>query len=1312
MKWSARSDHDFCDWVAITGYSYRLPGGLDSDDDFWSLLSAREIIQVPVIERYGQGHQPIGEQGGASRFASAYEGLLLNDAELKFDPRLFNVSQPELLNLNPQLRMLLHCSWEAFEHSGWSMNQLRNSSTGVFIGSQTPSVSNWRNLLGENEYTVLGPSLSMLANQVSYHFNLMGPSITYCSACSAGLSALHSALNAFKCGDCDQALVGSVTYLGSANQSRAFANLGVLSPEGKCNSFDANANGYMRSEGSFAFTVKPLQSAIKDGDHIFAVIEATAINTAGAADDAAGMTQGRYITAPTRHSQIELMKETMSRAGRSAAEFDYLEAHATGTVVGDRIEGNAISETFRGRAPDNPLRIASVKSNIGHLEAAAFHASLLKIILMMQHRTFAPISKNFIVPNSEIDFAGCPMQVQTRTEPFPDRPTVFGINSFGFGGANGHCVVSEYDPNNNLMWSSPLAPDAGYMVPVSARSTDALFQSVKNLREYLEEDHPVDIYTLAGNLSLRRSHFAARTSFTAYDQQSLLEQLRKYEQSQQPVPAVIHEVPRLHLAMLFAGQGTQWVQCGLKLYRTNPVFQRVIDAIDDHWSNLADFSLKDACFFENQDNLNQARLAQPVIFMVECALFELFKSWGVHPDIVVGHSSGEVAAAYAAGLLSLPDATRLIYIRAQLQQRTAGSGRMLAVGIDQPTMLQILNELAITHQFNDHKPNVEFACFNSPVNLVICGEQHYLSAVINTLKQQNIQHQMLPGNIAFHSSVMEQIRDDLMSQLAFLDAREATGTVPFISTVTGLQTDQLDSAYWWSNVRNPVNFIAAMETINIEHPVDVFLEISPHRALQPMVAQNFESAQAAPVAISTLLRDKDERDCVNEALGALYRAGVELDFELQYPRPRPITHYLPGHPIKPQSVIERTVDDELFVRNGLFSKGPLVGRQINCDHLRFETRFAKKNFPYLTDHRIQNSAIMPAAGYIEMILEALQGKPVFFETIEFLHPCPLPEELIRLQTSLQQHTGSTEQYSFTISSQPVNSTSEAHVHCRGLVRLQQDDILPDVPKQLSDVETGGFTALFNNSEADFYTRMEATLGESFQYGPEFRTVRNLKFNPTTRDFLVDIEIDEDLWETCQQEGYVLYPPMIDGALQVFLLNLMQATDLFTLPRRSNNITFLRPPSSPHITVNITRPKDGWYIMDNLGQLTVRHGEKSGGNLRFYDRSTGKLFLHIEDYICFTSNPQWFNMSSSRHAVAWQPKHMPQFAPTDNVSLPQTSDLTDFIIYLTNQYGDESHPQVIHIAEFSGDRTPEQTVLQHCVKRLSSEKGADRILADC
>ena len=558
---------DISGGVAITGYGYRMPGGIRSDAAFWRLLSEREIVQEPISARYGRGHLPIGKFSGPGRLASPYEGLIRDEDELLFDRTFFGMSHNELRQTEPQVRMLLNCTWDAIEHVGWDLHSLRNSPTGVFVGSQVPAVSNWRPQHGVTEYSISGISLAMLANRVSYHFNLMGSSTTYCTACSAGVTALHAAMNALSSGDCDQALVGAVTYLGSARMSSGFNLMGVISPDGACHSFDAAANGYMRSEGAFVFAVKPLAAAERDGDPIYAVIEATAVNAAGAADGSAGLAPGRFISAPTRHAQVELMREAAARAARTPGEFDYIEAHATGTEVGDRIEGNAIAEAFGDSERDVPLRVSSVKSNVGHMEAAAFHCAMLKVILMMQRRTFAPTSKSFQSPNPEIDFARAPMAVQTECEPFPDHPVVVGINSFGFGGANGHCVVREYRPARPRLWSLPLAPEAGYMIPLSARTPKALVESAGRLRRLLDEE-PVNLYALAGNLSRRRTHFAQRTSFVARSVPELTEALDAFAAAEAPIAGV--EEGELRLAMVFAGQGTQWAGCGRALYDAHP----------------------------------------------------------------------------------------------------------------------------------------------------------------------------------------------------------------------------------------------------------------------------------------------------------------------------------------------------------------------------------------------------------------------------------------------------------------------------------------------------------------------------------------------------------------------------------------------------------------------------------------------------------------------------------------------------------------------------------------------------------------------
>ena len=1289
--------------VAITGYSYRLPGGIHTDSDFWSLLSDREIVQEPITDRYGKGYRPIGSHSGPGRFASTYEGLIRDDEEKLFDRGLFGLSQNEMTLMDPQVRMLLTCAWETFEHAGWDLHGLRNSATGVFIGAQVPSVASWRPMRGASPFDVTSISLAMLANRISYHFNLMGSSTTYCTACSASLTALHAAMNGLQRGDCEQALVGSVNYLGTARLSASFNALGVISPDGKCHSFDAEANGYMRSEGAFVFAVKPLETAERDGDHIHAVVEATAVNAAGAADGSGGLAPGRYITAPTRHAQAELMRVASRRASRAPSDFDYVEAHATGTVVGDRIEGNAITDAFGDGERDAPLRISSVKSNVGHMEAAAFHCALLKVVLMLQRRTFAPISRNFVVPNPEIDFDRCPMRVQTDSEPFPERPVLVGINSFGFGGANGHCVVREYRPVRRRPWSVPLAPKAGFMIPLSARTTGALTRSAQQLGDFLAEEE-IDLYTLAGNLGRRRSHFPTRTSFAVQSRAELVEALETFAGEPSPVGTVDDGARRV--AMVFSGQGTQWAGCGRELYDAEPVFRRAIDAVEEQWRRHSGISLREACFAAPQAALNEVHLAQPAIFMIQCALVELFKTWGVYPDCVIGHSSGEVAAAYACGALPLPDAARLVFHRATLQQRTAGSGRMLAIGLDRIGVEDVLNEIGVSFRFGEdgcHVPTqVEIACENAPANTVICGAETALQPVIAALNERRLQNQLLPGNIAFHSTAMQPLKDDALAALSFLDDCSFDSDVPFISSVTGLPTRRLDNAYWWSNIRQPVRFAAAMQTVMRDYQPSVLLEIAPHSALQSTLAQCLEGVDPAPACVPTLMRDTDACMGFQNSLGALFRAGVHLDFAAQYPRPRPIAHRLPGHPRDEQTTMDLHCDNEMFVRQGEYSHGPLVGHRVPCDHILFEARLSEADFPWLADHRVHHAAIMPAAGYLELILEALGGVPVHFEVLEFLQPCPVPKTPVRLQTALQPVATDPEAFTFTISSRSYEVEARSEVHCRGKVRVVSGDPVISVPARLADIDTTNFESSILADDRAFYERLEAVLSETFQYGPYFRTIQRVLVDKVSRAFLFDVEMDDGLWTSGLEEGYVTCPPLLDGGLQIFLYHLLTAADLFAIPQRAENVTFLRQPTAPRITCHVTKPSDDWMNANERGQYSVRRGERSGGSISFYDSASGDLVAHIGEYTYFTSNPRWNDLPKSKHRVQWQPKFLPTGQALTN-RLPGGEPAPATVIAAIER-SEGVEPHACHIVELAGSREPGETVLQQCIADFEAADG--------
>ena len=1285
------------DAVAIVGYSYRMPGGIRTDADLWRLLSERDIIQESITNRYGKGYQPIGGFSGPGRFASPYEGLILDGEELLFDCKLFGMSLHEAENMDPQMKLLLTCTWETFEQVGWDLDSLCNSPTGVFIGAQAPVAGSWRPLHGVNEYSNAGISLAMQANRISYYFNLTGPSMSCCTACSAGLSALHLAMNALRGGDCQQAVIGSANYLGGSLPSLGFNALGIISPDGKCYSFDAKANGYMRSEGAFVFAIKPLEAAERDGDPIHAVVEATALNTAGLSDTTGGLAPRPSIFAPTRRAQVELMQIACDRANCSPQEFDYIEAHATGTQVGDPIEANAIAEAFGGfRNKEAPLRVSSIKSNVGHMEAAAFHCSLLKVLLMMQRRTFAPISNNFSDLNPEIDFDQPNIQVQTTCEPFPDRPVVVGINSFGFGGANGHCVVREYLPAQPRIWSVALSPETSYMIPLSARTSEALIQSAQQLQEALGKQ-TADLYTLAGNLSRRRTHFPVRTAFAVRSCEELTKRLNTFVQEGEPVTTV--DEGKRYLTMVFSGQGTQWAGCGRTLYDADPVFRRVIDAIEEHWREHSDISLREACFSAEQSVLDEVELAQPIIFMIQCALVELFKTWGVYPDCVVGHSSGEVAAAYACGALSLAEATRLIFHRATLQQRIAGSGRMLAISLDRPGVEELLETLRVAFRSEEDLPTqVEIACENAPASTVICGKETVLQPIMEELNRRNLQHQLIPGNIAFHSSAMDSLKDAALSALSFLNDCTFDAEVPLISSVTGEKTDLFDNAYWWSNIRQPVQFTAAMKTIKQHYRPDVVLEIAPHSALQPIIAQCLTDILPAPTCIPTLMRNTDAGISFNQALGSLYHVGVKLDFAAQYPCPEPITHLLLGHPREEKPTLNPMIDDKIFVKRGEYSHGPLVGHKIPCDHLLFEARLSEKDFPWLLDHRVYHTAIMPAAGYIELILEALGGGPVHFDVIEFLQPCPIPRIPVRLQTALHPVADTPDEFTFSISSQSYDIETESQLHCRGKVRRVNDEYEVDVPQQWAEVDKTRFKPTRIAQSGDFYTHLEATLGDDFQYGPFFQTVQRVDTDIETKTACSELVMNKDLWATGREEGYILPPSLTDGGLQMFLYYMI--ADLSSIPRRARHITFFRPPTSPRITCQVTYSTDrsDWNETSRFASLL---GERSAGSVSFYDSATGFLVAHIEDYICFNTNSTRADLQHSKHIVSWQPKSQPS-AQLLMERLPE-GEIEPVSLITTLKGSDHGNRYACHVVEFAGDLAPDQTVLK---QYLESHESAD------
>ena len=624
---------------------------------------------------------------------------------------------------------------------------------------------------------------------------------------------------------------------------------------------------------------------------------------------------------------------------------------------------------------------------------------------------------------------------------------------------------------------------------------------------------------------------------------------------------------------------------------------------------------------------------------------------------------------------------------------------MLAIGLGRPAVEELLDTLRVPFRAGEGgAARVEIVCENAPANTVICGSEAALRTVRTALHRYSLQNLLIPGNIAFHSSAMDRIKDDVLSALSFLDDRDFQADVPMISSVTARKTNRLDGSYWWSNIRLPVQFAATMQTVGRDWRPDVVLEIAPHGALQPIIAQCLADAHPAPTCIPTLMRDTDARISFNLALGALYRDGVKLDFTAQYPRPEPIAHLLPGHPRDEKPTLDPMIDDRMFVRQGEYSQGPLLGHRIPCEHILFEARLSEKDFPWLTDHHVYHASIMPAAGYIEMILEALGGTPVHFDEIEFLQPCPIPRIPVRLQTALYPVAEAPDEFTFSISSKPYDSDAEGQLHCRGKARRVSDECEVDAPRHWDDIDKTRFKPTGIVQSGDFNAHLEAILADSFRYGPFFQTVQRVDMDIETRDLSSELMMDEALWTTGREEGYILPPSLMDGGLQMFLYYML--ADLSTIPRRARHITFLRPPTSPRISCHLHYPRDrsGWEAK-NLFSAPV--GEWSSGGISLYDGATGFLVAHIEEYIAFNTNPVRTDLRHSKHFVAWQPKSLP--SPQSLMARLPPGEIEPVSLIAALKVPDRGIAYACHVVEFAGHHEPDRTILR---QYLDSPESAD------
>lgn len=946
--------------IAIVGIGCRFPGA-DGPAAFWQLLAGGvdATSEVPA-DRWDADafYDPDPSVPGT---AVTRRGGFLRRVD-EFDHRFFGISPREAAQLDPQQRLLLEVAWEALEDAGQPPERLAGSRTGVFVGISTNDYGFLR--LGQPElvdaYTGTGNALSIAANRLSYTFDFHGPSMAIDTACSSSLVAVDLACRSLRDGECSLALAGGVNVILSPALAINFTKARVMAPDGRCKTFAADADGYVRGEGAGVVVLKPLSRALADNNPIYAVIRGTATNSDG-------RTNG--LIAPSGQAQKAVLASAYRRAGLSPGAVQYVEAHGTGTALGDAIEAKALGAVLAdGRPPGSRCLVGSVKTNIGHLEAAAGVAGLIKVALALHHRTIPP-SLNFTEPNPHIPFGQLPLDVvQTRT-PWPDNGgrAIAGVSSFGFGGTNAHVVLTEAPQARVADHLDGLTSGRAELLTLSARSPEALAALVGGYEMALFSAVPGHSLTdLCYTAGARRGHHDHRLAVVGDSSAALFESLAAYRQGQTR-PGLASGQCRPGgpptVTFIFSGQGSQWREMGRRLAAEEPVFRDALAECDQAIRAYLGRSV----LAELDQAGTDIGVIQPAIFAVQVALAALWRSWGVEPAAVVGHSMGEVAAAHVAGALSLTDAARVIWARARMLDRVRGRGAMLVAEVS-------LTEAA--DLIAGQESRVGIAASNSHRSTVLSGDKGVLAEVTATLAQRDRFCRWIDVDAASHSPQLRTLATELRGMLGGL--QPSTPTTPMYSAVTGEPVTErlLDPDYWVENLCAPVQFSAALRRL-LDAGHDTFVEVSPHPILLTAAREDAEELGRSATLLASMRRDDTGRATMLGSLGALYTLGHPVNWEQLYP----VDSRCIAAPTYPWQRVRCWLDAGSIAapRHGaqrsvsaggelLAWRGPLRSAA-HPDTVLAEVDLGTGLLPALADHRVNGVPVLPAALLLQLVAD-------------------------------------------------------------------------------------------------------------------------------------------------------------------------------------------------------------------------------------------------------------------------------------------------------------------------------------------------------
>lgn len=949
--------------VAIIGAAYRFPG--TTPEAFWhDLKQEKDLVTQVAPDRWSQEvfrHPDRRHPGTSVTFSAGSLGDISG-----FDAGFFGISPREAAQMDPQQRILLELAWESLEDAGMIPAKLRGTQCGVYLGiaSQDYSYRFADDMSAIDASSATGNTSSVAANRLSYLFDLQGPSLSLDTACSSSLVAFHQACQAIRSGDISMAITGGISLHLHPYGFLIFSKAGMLSSSGRCRVFDADGDGYVRSEGGGLFILKEYEQALADNDRILAVVEGSAVNTDG---------RKSGLTVPDPTAQATLMRDAYRQAGIAPDAIDYIEAHGTGTAVGDPVETRAIGEAL-GQQRQTPLPIGSVKSNAGHLETASGVIGLAKALYSLRHRE-VPATIGIKRINPAIKTGEWNLDIVTHARPLAAQgKLVIGVNSFGFGGANAHVIVSSAPPQDDPhsakapIAATAVAPDRPLPLRLSARSAESLANNARALATQLRCQE-ASLYDTAHTLFHHRTHLEHGALCFADTAEQAATDLERFADGDDAgleniVRGTKTAAPRGPV-FAYSGNGCQWAHMGRKLLQVDADFGDSIDRVDALFQHYADFSLRAELDDEPPagqsaaERLERTEIAQPTLFALQVALTEWLKARGVTPAAVVGHSVGEVAAAWAAGALSLEDAVKVIYHRSDYQGRTRGLGAMSAVALSADDIAAWLEQ-----------PEFSLVCLagiNSPGGITLAGPDEPLTALEERLHQQGVIAKRLPLDYAFHSAAMDTTREDLINALQDITPRAAR--IPFISTVTGSASDStaLDADYWWRNIREPVLFHQAAAAL-ITQGYNIFVEVGAHPVLRRYLTEILREQSLDGQVIGTLKRRQDDAAALCDTLGKLLLSGSPLDSSTFFPAPGKRTN-LPRYAWqRTRHWVSYTADGQ-----GLLSRyyqHPLLGYPLAQHTNIWESQLDVQRLPWLAGHVVGDGVVFPGAGFVELAVAA------------------------------------------------------------------------------------------------------------------------------------------------------------------------------------------------------------------------------------------------------------------------------------------------------------------------------------------------------